>query len=80
MITTCSKCNKELLTEADPYLIVPVDNYSVVCYDCVVKPLKNCSNCKNDWAVDGGGHVVNKEVYLNKCNNCNDREMWELKE
>jgi hypothetical protein len=41
--------------------------------------MKQCGNCKNDWAVDGGGHVVDKDVYLNKCNNCNDREMWELK-
>lgn len=80
MITTCTKCNKQLLTEADPYLIVPVDNYAVVCYDCVVKPLKQCGNCKHDWVVDQEGSVRNKEQYLNKCNICGDREKWELKD
>ena len=40
MIVQCSKCKKDLLTEADPFLTVPVDNYAVVCYDCVVKNFK----------------------------------------
>lgn len=65
MITTCSKCNKELLTEVDPYLVIPVDNYSVLCYDCLMKNLKCCCNCR-----------VQDDHTLY----CNDWEMWELKE
>lgn len=36
MIQTC-KCGKEFLTEADPYLVIPVENYKLNC-GCELAP------------------------------------------
>ena len=34
MIETCSNCSNEFLTEADPYVVVPRNNYKLLCYNC----------------------------------------------
>jgi hypothetical protein len=31
----CSKCGKEFLTEADEYMVTPIDNYALTCYRCI---------------------------------------------
>ena len=37
MLVQCKKCNQDILTEADPHIVNPIENYACYCLGCFDK-------------------------------------------